>query len=85
MSTNGSSDEDRQAVERLVEQLRARLAPVPDVVFALLFGSRSRPRARPDSDLDVALYVDDGLDARQRFERRLAATSALSGSVRPMS
>jgi predicted nucleotidyltransferase len=52
-------------------EIECRLRRVPEVLFALLFGSRARGRARPDSDWDVAVYLDDALDARQRFRLRL--------------
>jgi predicted nucleotidyltransferase len=38
-------------------QLRSALAGREDVHLALLFGSRARGRARPDSDVDVAVLA----------------------------
>jgi uncharacterized protein len=57
---------------RILEALRADAR----VVFALIFVSRSDGRARPDSDWDIAIYADEALDARGRFDlrRQLAAT-----------
>ena len=59
----------------LRHQLRTYLAEIPEVCFALLFGSRASGHAgagrpRPDSDWDVAVYLDDRLDRRQRFALR---------------
>lgn len=41
--------------DRMHDRLRAALARVPSVSVALLFGSRARGRARPDSDIDIAI------------------------------
>jgi uncharacterized protein len=43
----------------VVEALRKALSGRKDVRVALLFGSRSRGRARPDSDADVAVLGRD--------------------------
>lgn len=39
--------------------LRAALAHIPSVKAAFIFGSRARGDARPDSDIDLLVYVDD--------------------------
>lgn len=45
------------------------LAPIPDVVFAYLFGSVASGRPGPLSDVDVAVYLEEGTDCgRRRFE-----------------
>lgn len=49
------------------ETLRERLASDPRIRFALLYGSRAKKKARPDSDWDVALYLDEQLDAGARM------------------
>ena len=59
------------------EAVRARLEPDNEILFAFVFGSVARGDERPDSDLDLAVYVDDRLDARQRFELRLRLSAAL--------
>lgn len=43
----------------IVDALRAALSGRQDVRLALLFGSRARGRARPDSDADVAVLGKD--------------------------
>lgn len=57
-------------MQSIPDQLTARLAEVPEVRFALLFGSRAGSQARPDSDWDVAVYLDETLTPRQTFETR---------------
>ena len=39
-----------------LERLKATLEAEPAVLFALVFGSFARGEARPDSDLDVAIF-----------------------------
>lgn len=51
-----------------VVRLTAVLGAEADVVFAYLFGSESTGKAGPRSDIDVAVYLRDGVDA---FEARL--------------
>ena len=46
---------DRELVGRLADAL----APREEVLEAYLFGSRARGQARRDSDIDVAVYVDE--------------------------
>lgn len=47
------------AVEPLLERLARGCSSLPEVRLAFLFGSQATGRARPDSDVDVALLVDD--------------------------
>jgi predicted nucleotidyltransferase len=58
---------------RIVEALEAR----PEIVFALLFGSRASGRVRPDSDWDIAVFLDETLDASSRFRVRRELAAAL--------
>lgn len=62
---------------RILEAIRAH----PEVVFALIFGSRAQGRARPDSDWDIAVYVDEGIDARGRFDLRRALAASLEPAI----
>jgi predicted nucleotidyltransferase len=62
---------------RLLEAIEAR----PEVVFAVLFGSRADGRARPDSDWDIGVYVDDTLDATARFQLRRELATALEPAL----
>lgn len=63
MDASGRSDADLR--DRLREALRER----PDVVFAYLFGSRAAGSGRRSSDVDVAVYVEDGDDRGSREGR----------------
>ena len=51
------------------------LREADEVEFAYLFGSRSRGTERPDSDWDIAVYLDESLDlaGRASVQRRLAS------------
>jgi len=45
--------------ERLLARLRQALAQRDEILEAYLFGSHARGQARSDSDVDVAVYVDE--------------------------
>lgn len=53
-----------------IETVTQRLQDDDRILFALLFGSRADGTARPDSDWDIAVYLDEDLDDRQRFDVR---------------
>lgn len=52
------------------------------VLFAVLFGSRAGGRPRPDSDIDVGVFLSSDLSPSQRFEIRLRLGAALEGNGR---
>lgn len=68
---------DAAASERL-----ARALDVPGVVAAALIGSQATGRAGPLSDVDVAVWLDPGLDWRERVERSLKLGEAASAALR---
>ena len=52
--------------------MTAYLQEQPDVLLVYLFGSYARGRARPGSDLDIALLLDEqGRSSFELLERRL--------------
>lgn len=53
-----------------IKSLVDYLATQPDVLAAYLFGSYATGKARPGSDVDVAVLLS-GTDKMERFERRL--------------
>ncbi|MFN3628902.1 MAG: type VII toxin-antitoxin system MntA family adenylyltransferase antitoxin [Casimicrobiaceae bacterium] len=62
----------------LEARLRAALAAFPAVTLALVFGSVAKGRARPDSDVDVAVQGRAALSAQERTDI-LAALAAATG------
>ena len=53
---------ERENVDsRLVDRLAEALALREEILEAYLFGSHARGKARPDSDIDVAVYIDEAL------------------------
>ena len=48
--------------EGMGKVIRDSLEAVDTIVFAYLFGSRAAGRARPSSDIDVAVFLRDGVD-----------------------
>jgi hypothetical protein len=80
MGQNGGAFE-MSGVDSTGARLRALVSYLrdqPDVVLVYLFGSHARHRARPHSDLDIALLLDEqGRTSFELLERRLdLATSA---------
>ena len=65
------------------KRIRRVLGGEPRVWFAFLFGSRGRGSARPGSDWDVAVYLDDSLGARQRLDIRRGLSAQLTGPDGP--
>ena len=63
--------------------IRQVLDDEPTVWFAFLFGSRGRGSARRGSDWDVAVYLDDSLDDRQRLDIRRGLSARLTGPDGP--
>lgn len=43
----------------LVARVSGALEPRAEILEAYLFGSHARGQARPDSDIDVAVYIDE--------------------------
>jgi uncharacterized protein len=62
-------------VGRRLATIAQALGPFPDLVFAYLFGSRASDRAGPHSDIDVAVYLDEGAELGSR---RLEIAGALA-------
>ncbi len=67
--------------ENLEKRIAEALASRPEVAFAYLFGSRARGDARPDSDVDVAIYVIDGEHAGRLW---LEAMGTLEDAFSPL-
>ena len=61
------------------EWLREWLESVPEVEFALLFGSRASGSSRKDSDWDVGVYLRDTCSSADRFALRRKMLAAVPG------
>ena len=74
-------DDRGPAITLDARQLRA-LAELferePDVVAAYLFGSHARGDAGPLSDVDLAVWLDDGQGPSHRMRRQLALTTRVA-------
>ena len=64
---------DSRVVERLSEALAAR----EEILEAYLFGSHARGKTRPDSDIDIAVYVDEALADEGHWGYRAELTTDL--------
>lgn len=51
--------------------MAAYLAEQPDVIVAYHFGSTAAGTARPDSDLDIAILLDEDADGPSRLSRQI--------------
>jgi predicted nucleotidyltransferase len=71
-------------VDRLVARVRRALEPIAGVRVAYLFGSQVTGRARPDSDLDLAVLYEPSLDAEGREEVRRDVVAALVRELGPL-
>ena len=69
---------DRITFNELATALREYLVSQSDVVAGYIFGSMAQGRARPGSDVDVAVLLSDDLDGEARFMRRLRLMNEVS-------
>lgn len=65
--------------QALLDAITVRLAAVPGVVAVVLGGSYARGTARPDSDLDVAMYYAEQSPFEIEDIRRAAAEISVAG------
>lgn len=67
--------------EGLRQKLALALRSHDDVVFAYLFGSHAKGRARAASDVDLALFLEPGSSRGDRIERALRIEAALEAQL----
>jgi hypothetical protein len=63
--------------EDIATAVRPCLAARPEIVFAYVFGSTARGEGRPDSDVDIAVFLDDSVSAPGYTGYRAALTTEL--------
>jgi len=68
--------------EQLVKRLRQVLEPRPEIREAYLFGSRARGDSNPESDTDVAVYLDRGSATHSRSGYAAELAAALMTALR---
>lgn len=66
--------------QTLLDELLPRLIAVPGVTAVVIGGSYARGRARPDSDLDLALYYHDAAPFAIDAIREIARAISVDGS-----
>jgi len=59
---------ESDSTDRLIERLKTELARQPDLELAVVFGSVASGRARPDSDLDIAVLAGQPFGAERKRE-----------------
>jgi predicted nucleotidyltransferase len=65
-------------VDRRIEALALAWSHDPDVAALYLFGSRAAGNASTRSDVDLAVVLDERLDADERWRKRLDLTGDAS-------
>jgi predicted nucleotidyltransferase len=70
-----------EPIAELEAKVAAALNCFPQVRLAYLFGSHTRGTARPDSDLDLAVYWSEASRDRERAALMLQLIDALSRTV----
>ncbi|MBI2315687.1 MAG: nucleotidyltransferase domain-containing protein [Betaproteobacteria bacterium] len=65
----------------LAERLAAALAPRAEILEAYLFGSQASGRSQPHSDIDVAVYLDEGTAVHSGFGYAAELTADLMRSL----
>lgn len=66
----------------LVARLSEALEPRAEILEAYLFGSHARGQARPDSDIDVAVYIDEERAEEGDWGYRAKLATALMAALR---
>ena len=66
----------------LVARLSEALEPRAEILEAYLFGSHARGQARPDSDIDVAVYIDEERAEEGDWGYRAELATALMAALR---
>jgi len=74
------SPEERKALDDFVAAVRQHYGP--RLVDILVFGSRARGEARPDSDVDLVVVLEDG-DWTFWQERRYLSDAAYEAMIEP--
>jgi len=69
---------NRQDLDQRIAKV---LEPRPEILEAYLFGSHAQGVAQPHSDIDVAVYVDEGRVEESAFGYRAELTTVLIGGL----
>lgn len=64
-------------LERWIPPLRAYFAQQPDVRFVYVYGSVARGQTWAESDLDLGVWLADGLSPHEQFHRNLDMASEI--------
>ena len=66
-------------LDKLIARLKEYFAKRPEVAVAYLFGSVARGKARPGSDIDIAVLFVEQMSPFDRFEKTLNIAVELEG------
>ncbi len=64
------------------EGLRKHLQSHKEILFAYLFGSRATGKARPNSDVDIAVYLSEKILAKKKLDWQLSMMAELRPILR---
>lgn len=52
-----------------------------EIIFAYIFGSYSKDRVRRDSDIDIAIYLNESIDLNKYIDLKMQLTESLKREV----
>ena len=65
------------AVDDQVQLIAKKLEQQPEVLLAYLFGSHAKGKARPDSDIDIAVLVDESKIAGGHLDTQMRLSALI--------
>lgn len=65
----------------MIEGLKKMLQTKKNIVFAYLYGSRAKGTSRPDSDIDIAIYLSEKMTTDEYLDLKMELSEDLTKDV----